>query len=218
MARVHVFADESGNFDFKRSPGASKYFLLTTVTANDCSVGAALQELRRELAWEGIGLDKEFHATTDKQTVRDRVFQVLAAHDFRVDATLLEKSKSLPKLRSSETNFYKYAWWLHMKHLAPKIARPNDELLVVGASIGVKADRSIFYGAVRDVIQQVSPTLNYRVGFCPAAGDPCLQVADYCAWAIQRKWESQDPRSHVLIENKIRSEFDVFRFGATHHY
>jgi hypothetical protein len=31
----------------------------------------------------------------------------------------------------------------------------------------------------------------------PHMSDPCLQVADYCTWAIQRKWERGDERSHV---------------------
>jgi hypothetical protein len=57
MSRVFVFADEAGNFDFSRRAGASKYFILVTITLPDCSAGLALLELRRELAWEGMGLD-----------------------------------------------------------------------------------------------------------------------------------------------------------------
>jgi len=52
----------------------------------------------------------------------------------------------------------------------------------------------------------------------PPESDPCLQVADYCVWAIQRKWERDDSRSYDLIKDKIESEFDVWSIGSTHYY
>jgi hypothetical protein len=51
-----------------------------------------------------------------------------------------------------------------------------------------------------------------------SAKDPMLWVADYCAWAIQRKWETGDTRSHKLIEEKISTEFDLWSVGQTHYY
>src|SRR5581483_5805203 len=106
MARRYVFADECGNFDFSGKTGASKYFILTTVCVDDCAPGDALLRLRRELAWEGIGLGTEFHAAEDEQAIRDRVFALLAAHDLRIDSTILEKEKALPSTRLTEEGFY----------------------------------------------------------------------------------------------------------------
>src|SRR5688500_8107392 len=147
MPRISVFADESGNFDFSPKKGASRYFILTTIACPSFAVGDALLRLRREIAWEGHGTDSEFHATTDTQAVRDRVFEVLQAHDFRVDTTILEKAKANPHTRSTEERFYKLAWWLHMKHLAPRVVRARDELIVVGASRGVEGRRVGMNGA-----------------------------------------------------------------------
>ncbi|MFN2397724.1 MAG: DUF3800 domain-containing protein [Gemmatimonadaceae bacterium] len=218
MSRRYIFADESGNFDFSRKPGASKYFILTTVTADGFDAGQALLDLRRELAWHGVGLDREFHATTDSQKVRDYVFAVLGQHEFRVDATILQKSKAQPSIRTTDERFYKMAWYLHMKYLAPLVVTRDDELFVVGASIGTKKRRSAFHGAVADVLQQVSPTTRFRVASWDATSDPCLQVADYCCWAIQRKWENNDARNHVLIAGIIKSEFEAFRVGPVEYY
>ena len=218
MPRKYIFADESGNFDFSTGPGASKYFIITTVATLDCGVGNALLELRRELAWRGQGLDSEFHAATDQQAIRNEVFCILAGGGFRIDATLLEKSKAQPSIRPSDDRFYKTAWYLHMKYVAKRVANAQDELLVVGASLGTKKRKQIFHSAIQDVIWQVAPTLNHRVAHWSAMSDPCLQVTDYCCWAIQRKWERGDTRSYAVIENFIESEFDVFRSGATHYY
>jgi hypothetical protein len=34
-------------------------------------------------------------------------------------------------------------------------------------------------------------------------------VADYCTWAIQRKWEREDNRSQILLNEKIASETEI---------
>jgi hypothetical protein len=218
MARKYLFADESGNFDFSRGQGASKYFILATMTTGDCRVGDDLLKLRRELAWQGKGLETQFHAAEDEQVIRDEVFRILAGGGFRIDATILEKSKAQPSIRPDNARFYKMAWYLHLKYLAPRIARESDELMVVGASVGTKKKRQIFHLAVQDVVWQVTPTLNYKVACWNGPTEPCLQAVDYCCWAIQRKWEKDDLRSYVLIQNVIASEFAPFRNGPTHYY
>jgi hypothetical protein len=220
MAMVYVFADESGNFDFSRKQGATTYFILTTVTMNDGAVAGALAHLRRELACDGIGLDgKPFHCAEEKQAVRDRVFQTLDAHSFRIDATILEKAKAQPQLRATEQRFYQYAWYFHMKYITRLICSANDRLLVVSASIGGKPTRvTAFRAAVSDVINQFSPAVDSHVAAWSAATEPGLQVADYCAWAIQRKWERGDSRSYDLIKAKIATEFAPFDAGQVRYY
>jgi hypothetical protein len=218
VADSYVIADEAGNFDFSLGTGASRYFILATVALGNCSIGEAVLDLRRRLAWEGISLSEVLHATTDAQAVRDEVFGLIARFDFRVDATVLEKRKALPRLYEDESYFYQMAWWLHFKFVAPRILKADDRLLVTAASLGTKRKRASFHAAVERVVRQVVPLSRHRVAFWPYESDPCLQVADYCTWAIQRKWESGDDRSHVLIKDKIKSEFDVWEVGKTYYY
>lgn len=104
-----------------------------------------------------------------------------------------------------------------MKYVAPKIVTPQDDLVVVGASLGTRRKRSAFPDAITDVIGRTARSRRFRTAAWGAAGEPCLQVADSCCWAIQRKWEGGDPRSHVLVEDKIRTEFDAFRSDAKPH-
>jgi hypothetical protein len=217
MADVYVFADEAGNFDFSPSGGASRFFVLATVTLDPTVVGPAITALRYDLGWRGLALDSVFHATTDAQAVRDEIFAALAPLQFRVDATILEKRKAQPHLQS-EQKLYKMAWWLHFKWVAPRIASRGDRLFVVAASIGTKKRRGLFHSAVHDVVFQVAPGVSYRVAFWPCESDPCLQVADYCTWAVQRKYEQSDPRSYALIQSKIATEYEIWRVGKTYYY
>lgn len=219
MARVYVFADEAGNFDFTTKNGASKYFILGTVTLQSVDMGARLMTLRRELAWRGLGLESSFHASEDAQAVRDEVFKALIEENFRFDCTILEKRKTLPRLQD-EHAFYKIAWYLHFKYIAPKIVSPGDELLVVAASLGTKKRFKTMRMAVEDVVWQFAwhRTLSHRVAFWRAESDSCLQAVDYCTWAVQRLYERGDARSYNLIQNKIHSEFPAFAPGKTYYY
>ena len=211
--RKYIYADEAGNFDFTRNRGASHYFILTTVAIDGHGIETALLELRREIAWSGVEIIREFHATEEQQAVRDRVFNVVNQFNFRIDATILDKPKSYERLRVSGETFYKYAWYYHMKYVAPQVASGLDDLMVIAASIGTKRKERDFRFAIRDVMRQTSPARDIRVNMWPAATDPSLQVADYCCWAIQRKWEGNDSRSYDLIKNKISSEYDLFARG-----
>jgi hypothetical protein len=93
----------------------------------------------------------------------------------------------------------------------------ESETLVTTASLGTKKERLAFQDAVSDVMRQTSRT-RWRADFMPAQADPCLQVADYCAWAIQRKWELNDSRSYDLIRHLLTYEYDLWWRGTQRFY
>jgi hypothetical protein len=103
--------------------------------------------------------------------------------------------------------------------LGPKIASGAKELHLNTASVGTKKDQAVYTLAVNNVVQQtLGSSVKWVATFKQAATDPCLQVADYCSWAIQRKWERADERSYSLIKDRIRSEFDLWGPGKKHYY
>lgn len=218
MPRHFLFADEAGDFEFRRDPRVSRFFILCTVHMSSCDVGGALLDLRRQLVWEGLPVGDYFHATTDQQAVRDRVFDAILPVPFTVQATILEKSKAQPHIRETRQRFYQYGWFYHLKYAQKRFMRPATELLVTTAAIGTKKERALFSGALDSVAKQVLSADMWRANFCPAAADPCVQIADYCAWAIQRKWERADERSYRHIASKIDYEFDLWARGAVHRY
>jgi hypothetical protein len=56
------------------------------------------------------------------------------------------------------------------------------------------------------------------VGFWAAESDPCIQVADYCCWAIQRSWELGDSCYLDLLGDKVMSNKDIFAPGKKYYY
>ena len=125
----------------------------------------------------------------------------------------------MPRLRVDEPTFYQYAWWFHFKYLAPLYIKEGDELMVVAASLGTKKKRKAFKLAVESVVTQCT---DYRVPrhvvFWPVDASPCLQVADYAVWAVTRAWELGDGRARAQLGDKVRSQYDYFRFGSRYYY
>jgi hypothetical protein len=132
--------------------------------------------------------------------------------------TLLDKTKTQDHLRTNELRFYQQAWYLHFKYVAPRVCNPLDELFVVASSLQIRRKKQAIHEAVRDVVQQVSPTAVFHTAFWPAISDPCLQVADYVTWAIQRKYEMNDMRSYSTIRHMVHSEFQPFLGGPKTYY
>ena len=221
MPNKFLFADEAGCFAFTKRPNVSRYFILCTVAMEDETVATSLLNLRRRLAWEGAELGEYFHATTDKQAVRDAVFETILAHPFTVQATIMEKSKAQPQTRETKPRFYQYGWFYHFKFGTADQFDGSHEALITAASLGVKKERVAFAAAVDDVMRQTMRAAKWKTDFMPSGSDPCLQVADYCAWAIQRKWESpnqRECRAYDLIADRITYEYDLWAKGETHYY
>lgn len=223
MPNAFVFADEAGCFAFKRrkpdqKDGPSDYFILTTVTAPEWGISDDLLKIRRELALAGEHERDKLHATKDLQEVRNAVFGIIAKQPFRIDATILKKSKAQPQTRISDDRFYKTAWYYHFKHVGPKIAGQADKVLITAAALGTKRTRAAFKESVNDAVQQVLPRDKWEVAFHESCKDPLLWVADYCSWAIQKRWEHGDTRSYDLIKGKIKTEYDLFAPGLQEYY
>lgn len=183
----------------------------------DCNIGNGLLDLRRELIWRGLDVNEEFHASQDRQVVRNEVYNYISQHEFRIDATLLEKRKAPLEISNQDNIFYKTAWYHHFNYVGPILLQNHNEALITTASIGTKRKGATFKNAVNEVLEQVV-SQQWKSFFPKSISDPCLQIADYCAWAIQRKWESGDQRSYEIIQDKIATEYDLWNNISETYY
>jgi hypothetical protein len=213
-----LFSDEAGDFTFNRNANVSRYFIICTVTTDTLELAEALTRLRHDLLREGAPLGDCFHATSDSQAVRDRVYATMLAHDFRFQATICEKAKAQPQVRFTKARFYKIPWFFHFRHaIAPQL-NDGDRLVVTAASIGTKKERLSYTNALGDVVQQSARDTPWVVDFRPSVADPMLQVADYCAWAVGRSWERDDNRSLDPLRDRMTYQYELWRHGRVFYY
>ena len=192
--------------------------MLCTVVMDDCSVSAPLLDIKRRLVANGEPDRNKLHATTDSVPIREEVYAVLADASIAIDCTILEKTKAQPQTRKDEPTFYRYAWFYHFKSVGPRTCAQGKKTLITAAALGDKRKRGAFKDSVNSAVQQIVPRSQWELCFIESSQDPCLWVADYCAWAIQRKWERGEDVFYKKISHKIDTEFDLWRVGTRHFY
>ncbi|MEO6360277.1 MAG: DUF3800 domain-containing protein [Sphingomicrobium sp.] len=218
MADIYLFSDEAGCFTFNREPNVSRYFIICTVTVTSLDMALAITKFRHELIREHQPVKDYFHATTEEAFVRHRVYEEMLKHDFKFQVTICEKSKAMPQVTASKARFYQYPWYFHFKHAIAPHLKQDDRLVVTAASIGTKKERLTYTTALEDVVRQSAREVPWIVDFRPCQADPMLQVADYCAWAVQRKIERNDSSAYDQIKCRKTYEYDLWQKGTKHYY
>ena len=213
----YFFLDESGNFDFSR--GGSPYFVLgCVIMKRPFEAYHELIHLRYDLIEEGFGLE-EFHAAEDRQAVRNRVFQIIENHldSLSIHALIIEKAKTAPALHDAK-RFYPEMLGSLLQSVVE--STPNvDEIIVITDRVPVAKKRGAVEKAVKQTLSRMPPDdTSYRMFHHDSKSNVGIQVADYCTWAIARKWKSGDERSYNVIKQAIRTEFDIFRNDTKRYY
>lgn len=222
MAVLHIFIDESGNFDF--SPKGTRYFILTAVSTFGCGpLYSDFFELKHELAAKGVDV-AEFHATEDRQATRDRMYYLLEQHCahgcIRVDSVIAQKSKANPSIREAP-EFYARMLKSLLKYVF--LAKANatvSQVVVWAAQIQTHKKRAAFEKTVKSYLSRELATARtpYNIYLHSSISHPLLQVADYCCWAVAKKWKDNELRPFQKIERAVKTEFDIFRAGTTEYY
>ncbi|QPD02816.1 MAG: hypothetical protein Nkreftii_000590 [Candidatus Nitrospira kreftii] len=216
---LYIFLDEGGNLDFSAS--GTKFFTVSTITKlRPFSIESDLLALKYDLLEEGLDLER-FHASEDKQAVRDRVFSIIGKHltQFRIDSLIVEKRKTQPQIRDQE-KFYPAMLGYLLKYVFKQVMGENHKQIIVKTDqLPLNKKRKAFEKAIKTTLADMLPNhARYRVLHHESRSSISLQVADYCNWAIYKKWTTGDSRSYDLIKEGIKSEFDIFRTGKEYYY
>jgi len=233
---LYIFIDESGNFDF--SPKGTNYFVLTSIsTVKPLNARKCFLELRYRLLRSGI--DQEFfHATEDKQAVRDSVFSYIKRiDDFDVDCVIAQKNKANPSLylenkfipdenggvkiltKHSEEKLYHKISQILLQYIFNRHRNIDsiEKIVVVLGSVFTENKRGYVLKSLKQYLK-LQFQKPFYIYFHNTACDINCQLADYCGWAVYVKAERDEGRPYDEIKNKIKSCFDVFARGSTTYY
>lgn len=216
---LYLFIDEAGDFNFSRI--GTKYFTVTAATkARPFTWEDTIASLKYDLIEFGLDIEY-FHASEDRQAVRDRFFNAICDHftELRLDTLVIEKSKTGPALREVERFYPKMVGYLLKYVLEHRNINKFSGVVIITDSIPVKKKRDAIEKAIKTTVSKIlPPDMKYNVLHHSSKSCTGLQIVDYCNWAIFRKWERLDTRSYDLIRPCIKSEFDIFTSGERHYY
>lgn len=211
---LYIFLDEAGNLDF--SQNGTRYFVLGGITKErPFQAYKELTELKYDLVERGMGLEY-FHAAEDTQTTRNQVFDIIEKNllDVAVDSIIVEKPKVAAALHADEQFYPKVLGTLLREILKQYPLAEFAEVIVFTDSLPVSRKRAAVEKGVKLTLAAMLPaTVRYRVLHHASKSNLDLQIADYCTWAIYRKWNGQDARSFQRVQAAVRSEWDVLQAG-----
>ncbi len=206
LPALYVFLDEGGNLDFSNT--GTKYFVITALSKErPFEAYKHLNDLKYDLVERGVEIEY-FHASENKQDVRDSVFAVIDAHldQTRIDCLVIDKSKVREDLQGEE-KFYPEM----LGHLLEVVVRNYDlkafsQVIVFTDTIPVQRKRrSIEKTIKRSLGSRLPAALKYRICHHNSKSNYDLQIVDYCNWAVYRK-QGGDKRSYEIIKRVVRTE------------
>jgi hypothetical protein len=215
-------------------PDAAQFFMLGMVRcACDAEAAAALAGLRQDLVAhplyasihslrpEAGKTHRTFHAKDDHAEIRAKVFELLLTLDFKFYAVIKDMRAVLRYVESRNlmNAGYRYhpndLYDLTVRMLFKQRLHKQDHYRISFARRG-KSDRT---RALRDHLEQArlkflneqdlqhEPTLDILPAY--PWEQPCLQIADYCLWALQRCYERHEPRFLHALWQKVSLIHDV---------
>lgn len=164
---------------------------------------------------------RAFHAKDDHAEIRSKVFELLTTLDFKFYAVIkdMRAVRDYVERRSRMDSAYRYRpnelYDLTVRMLFRQRLHQEEHYRVVFARRG-HSDRT---EAMTHQLEQTRQTFlkkheltsDSTLEIIPAYPweQPCIQVADYCLWALQRCYEKHEPRFLNAIWPKVSLIHDV---------
>jgi len=209
---AYIFLDEAGNFDF--GVNGTRYFAVASVSMRrPFTPFIALDDYKHDCLEAGRNLE-HFHCSHDREEVRNSLFDLIAAHlhGIRIDYLVVEKSRIGPALREP-IRFYPEMLGHLLKVVLPReLDADTGEVIVITDAIPINKKRKAVEKAVRVTLaRMLSPGMNYRILHHQSRSHYGLQVADYCCWAVFRKWQRGESVWYDRIKPSVYNEFKILR-------
>lgn len=207
---TYVFLDESGNFDF--GPRGTRYLVLTSVGMKRPNLlWGCLDDYKHDCVENGTDIEY-FHCYDDRRPVRRAVFDLIAEHldEVRIHCVVIEKQQTAPEMQVDQRLYPWMLGYLLRRALADERNAGTRQVIVITDTIPVnKKRRALEKSMRRALVEKQPPGTTYRILHHQSRSHYGLQVADYCCWAIFRKWERGDGAWYELIKPAVRREFIV---------
>lgn len=231
--KLYFFVDESGDpffYDRKGNfiagkEGCSQLLIIGFIKAEEPEViRKKIINLQSEIARDEYliqipSLRKSlnyFHATDDSAEVREKVFKLIKELPFKSEFIVARKFENIfiKRHKKSPNIFYDDI----VTKLFQNQLHKSKENIIYYATRGNRARQKPFEEAIRSGVLVFEEKWKIKVGseikIFPQrpVGEPCLQVADYMLWAVQRAFIKGEMRYYNFLQDKVSLIADIYDF------
>lgn len=234
----HYFVDEAGDLTlFNRrgeiiigTPGCSNYFILATALVEEPhNLRKKIEELRSSVLLDSY-LSKipsikktalAFHAKDDCPEVRHEFYKLIANIPVKIYA-IVRRKKHVVRWVHNQNSFdqnWRYSadkiYDSCVKRLFKDRLHIATENYITFARRGKSIRNTALLQALNKAVEnfekksgrEISTMLNVISNY--PSNEPCLQIADYALWALQRLYERHEERYFDYIRNKFIRIIDL---------
>ena len=91
------------------------------------------------------------------------------------------------------------------------LTKSIDNILVITDQLPIRSKRAAIIKAVKTTLKSMLPeVVPYKIHHHDSKAHTMLQVADYCNWAIYKKWEDGSEEFFDEISRSVRSELKIY--------
>lgn len=193
----HVFIDESGDL----GKFGSKYFTIAGIFVDrPKALAKIIKKLRQRKLKKKLKQLPELKANKSPPEVREFVLKKVAGFDCKIFAVVVDKSMIYDYLFSAKDKLYNYLCGVLLSFI------PLDKgrlVITIDKKHGNTALREEFGSYIRRRMWWSHPLVKIEIYHLPSHARNELQVADFVAWCINRKYNTGDERYFEIVEEKI---------------
>ena len=219
-----IFYDRKGNWIVGNENGSSKILLMGFIrTAEPEFLRKKLNELRAVLINDDYlkdipSMEKTavaFHAKDDCPEVRYHVFKLLKDLPFSCNIVVARKSEKIfNKFNGNTQELYDSL----ITHLFKNILQLSNNNYIYIATRGSRKRQAPLEDAIHNALLYTEAKLQHPINSSQKilpqtpSGESCLQIIDYCNWAIQRAFIKSDMRYYNYLKEKFGLIVDLYDF------
>ncbi len=194
----YVFIDESG--DLGRF--GNRYFVIAgLVTKDKKPLDRIIKRIRQRRLKKSIKELMEIKAHSADETIRKEVLDKVRQTDVEIYALVLDKNKVFSNLFDVQNRFYNYL----VGQMLSRINLGKEKVII---NIDKKHTNSFlrddFLKYIQKRLMEKRDGSTFEIFQLPSESSNALQVVDFVAWAINRKFNSGDDSYYSIIESKTK--------------
>ncbi len=198
----YVFIDESGDLG---KQGCRYFIIVALITNKPKPIYQIIKRIRRRRLKKTMLEQPEIKANSSDNYIRNLVLRKVSEAECNIIVLVVRKEKIFDRLMAAQNKLYNYLCGILLKNITSK-----DE--VVSIIIDRKYNNRLLS---KDFDNYIRHDLEYRhinavVEQTMSHNNNGLQVVDFVAWAIYRKYNVGDSQYYEIIEGKITNKSNMF--------
>lgn len=219
-----TFYDRNGTWTVGKENGSSSILLMGFISTTEPEfLRRKLFELQKDISNDDYFKDipsikkslVAFHAKDDCPEIRYKVFKLLKDLPFSCNIVIARKTEKIfKKFNGNTQELYDSL----ITHLFKNVLQLSNNNYIYIATRGSRKRQVPLEEAIHNALLYTEANLKHSVDSSQKilpqtpSGEACLQVVDYCNWAIQRAFVKSDIRYYNYLKEKFRLIVDLYDY------